>query len=242
MQSLQARVEPGCRRCGDLLNFSDDLEDLSFRGMECLACRLAPPDFERAVSFGTYHDELRELIHLLKYEQIRPLARVLGRHLAEAITTLEPEIAQDVLVVAVPLFPFAERARGYNQARLLADEALRALRQTHPAWHLEPAHDLLQRSKRTIQQFALSPRARRRNMDGAFRVAPLGKQRLQGREVLLLDDILTTGATARECSRVLRRAGAKKVWVATVARACGADTAREKSLSEAVARWGEPTH
>ena len=212
--------------------------------MECLSCRLAPPEFERAVSFGTYEDTLRELIHLLKYDRMPRAARSLGERLAETVARLEPEAAANLLVIAVPLFPAAERARGYNQARLLADEAVRILNRTHPAWHFEPAHELLQRCKSTASQFALSRRARRRNLQGAFNAPSSSRSRLEGREVLLIDDVLTTGATARECARVLRQAGAGKVWVATVARACGADArqSRTHDLRHAVARWGELTN
>ncbi len=244
LHELAPRTHTGCRRCGDRLDLANDLEDLSFRGMECLTCRLAPPEFERAVSFGTYEDILRELIHLFKYGGMPLLARSLGEPLAVAIAELKPEAAADLLVIAVPLFAGAERARGYNQAKLLADEAMHILKQTHPAWTLRAAHHLLRRKKSTASQYTLSRRGRRRNLEGAFGVSEAARAQLKHREVLLIDDVLTTGATARECSRVLRRAGAAKVWVATVARACGADSrqAHQTELSHAVARWGEPTH
>lgn len=244
LSSLTPCEHPGCLRCGDPLDLAADQEDLSFRGMQCLACRLAPPDFERAVSFGRYDDVFRELIHLLKYERVRPAARTLAPYLAEAVGKLHREAASSLLVVAVPLFPRAEKIRGFNQARLLADRTLRLLSRSHPAWRLQPAHHLLVRQKSTAAQFTLSRRNRRRNLAGAFAVAPDAEQHLAGREVLLLDDIFTTGATARECSRVLRRAGAARVWVATVARASGADSPRSHAadLSHAVARWGSDTH
>ncbi len=187
--------------------------------MECLACRLAPPEFARAVCYGSYQDELREMIHLLKYEGVRSLAELLGARLAEAVLDLAGEAAGDLRVVSVPLFPAAERRRGFNQARLLADAAVKRMRVLRPEWKLQAAHGALVRRKSTEHQFELSRRERRRNLIGAFEVTG----DVRGREVLLIDDVLTTGATARECARVLRRAGASKVWVATVARACGAD-------------------
>jgi ComF family protein len=130
---------------------------------------------------------------------------------------LEAETGRELLVVAVPLFPSKERERGYNQAVLLADAALAVLKTSRPEWRLQPSHGVVRRVKDTRSQFELTPKGRRRNLQGAFAVQDGAT--LKGREVLLVDDIYTTGATARACARVLRSAGASKVWVATVSRA-----------------------
>ena len=115
------------------------------------------------------------------------------------------------------LFPSKERERGYNQAVLMADAAVTELKRTRPEWKLTAAHEVIRRVKDTRSQFELTPTGRRRNLQGAFKVDD--RAALAGREVLLIDDIYTTGATARACAQVLRRAGAGKVWVATASRA-----------------------
>jgi len=186
-------------------------------GLLCSPCRMVPPVFERAVAYALYRDELREMIHLLKYERMQPLAKPLGAMLARVIETLQAEAGRELTVVAVPLFPSKERERGYNQAVLIANAALVELRKTRPGWRLRSAHHAIRRIKDTQSQFSLTPRGRRRNLQGAF--AACNKDAVAGHEVLLVDDIYTTGATARACARILLDAGAKKVWVATVSRA-----------------------
>jgi len=189
-------------------------------GLLCTPCRIVPPPFERAVAYGVYEKELREMLHLLKYNGVRTLAGPLGEKLAQAVMQLDssPLWTGDVAVVAVPLFTTNDRARGFNQSVLLADEAIARLRKLRPAWKLSARHGLLSRVKATESQFNLSTRGRRRNLVGAFRADDV-RNELAGRDVLLIDDIYTTGATSRACAQVLRRAGARHIWVATLARA-----------------------
>jgi ComF family protein len=210
-----------CGCCGEALDLDLDSARLANQSLEegilCDGCQADPPMFERAVAHAVYQSELRQMVHLLKYERMDLVAKLLGGMLAESILRLEAEAARELIVVAVPLFPAKQRQRGYNQSALLADAAIAELRRSHPQWRLRSQHTLMERHRDTRSQFELNPVSRRVNIRGAFRVnadaiAP-------GSEVLLVDDIYTTGATARECSRVLRRAGASKVWVATLARA-----------------------
>ncbi len=231
-----------CHQCGDSTDLEVDFEDERFarslgESLLCRPCRMVPPDFVRAVSFGAYDGELRDLLQLFKFNGIRAVAPLLGNRLAEAIVSLEGAAGPDLLVVPVPLYRQRQRERGFNQAELLADTALRQVRRMRPAWRLKPAYKLLRRKRSTESSYTLSQRGRRRNLAGAFEVA--GK--LAGQEVLLIDDIFTSGATARECARVLVRAGASKVWVATMARARKSVLrSKEEDVADSVAIWDFP--
>jgi ComF family protein len=200
----------GCSRCGDTL-------DRAGYSSLCRACRLAPPPFTRAVAYGIYEDGMREAIHAFKYSRLHPAARVLGKMLAQAIARLAGDAPAEMLVVPVPLHRSKYAQRGFNQARALAEEALRELKQTHPSWRLVLAPATLLRLRPTDSQAGLSPRQRRQNVRGAFSVGDSG--RVTAKHILLVDDILTTGATARAAALALQRAGAASVWVATLARA-----------------------
>lgn len=160
---------------------------------------------------------MREAIHALKYDNLHPAARVLGRMLAEAIVQLAGEAPSEMLVVPVPLHRSKHAQRGFNQSRLLATEALKFLHKSHPEWRLTLAPSTLMRLRATESQAGLSPRQRRLNVRGAFSVSDASQVKEQ--HILVVDDILTTGATARAAAQALTKAGAASVWVATLARA-----------------------
>lgn len=183
----------------------------------CRACSLAPPPFERAVFYALYRGRMREAIHALKYDRISPAAKQMGRMLAGAIAQLYGNAPDEMLVLPVPLHRRRHAARGFNQTRLLACHALAALRKSHPQWKLTLAPRTLIRTRNTASQAGLTPRQRRINVRAAFRIS--APEMVKGKHILLVDDILTTGATARAASLALRRAGAASVWVATLARA-----------------------
>jgi ComF family protein len=173
------------------------------------------PPFEKAVAYGSYAGGLRDLIHLLKYQQVRPAANILGRMLAEAAADIEKEIpAGVVMVVPVPLHARKRSQRGFNQAELIARAAVKQLARPD---RYQLSTGVLVRRRETESQIGLTRHQRRENLRDAFVVTDAGQ--ISNRHVLLVDDVFTTGATASECARVLRRAGAARVWVATVARA-----------------------
>jgi ComF family protein len=197
------------------------------------------------VAYGGYSGTLRALIHALKYDGILPVAERLGALLAEAVLKLDGDSAAgsgDFLVVAVPLHATKRKQRGFNHAELLAKAAVKELRRRRPEWKLALAENALERRKATLSQAGLSPRQRRANLRGVF-FAPR-PELVAGRDVLLIDDIYTTGATARACSQALRRAGAASVRVATVARpqretiAVAQFHEEELPMEQDVAFWG----
>jgi ComF family protein len=180
----------------------------------CMLCQRVDPPFERAVAYGGYDGGLRDLIHLLKFQQVRPAAGVLGRMLAESIANLEQAMPIGrIAVVPVPLHAHKQAQRGFNQAEMIARAALKQLARPK---RFELCEGALLRRRETGSQIGLTRHQRRENLRGAFTV-PDPKQILN-RDILLIDDVYTTGTTAAECARVLRRAGAARVWVATVAR------------------------
>jgi ComF family protein len=241
VRQTSGEVEFVCSRCGAEMGLESARFNMALGLDECTTCRLAPPAFVRAVAFCTYDNEMREMLHLLKFEGQQTVAEyILGLRLADAVRKLRPHTAAELVVIPVPLFAARERSRGFNQALLLAQAAVKRMRHTEPDWKLRIAPRALSRIRDTAALYRLNPSQRRADLRGAFRV--IDPAAVVGREVLLIDDIMTTGATARECSRVLLDAGAAKVWVATTARAQEhTEIAKSVTPPEAgVARWDAP--
>ncbi len=167
----------------------------------CALCRSGLRGFDAAYSFGAYEGVLRELIHLYKYGKVRTLAGPLSRLLAQALPRDEAFDA----TVPVPLYWRRRLQRGFNQAELLA----RGLSRRTGI----PVLRALGRVRPTPTQAGLSNNARRQNMVRAFR-----SRSVQGKRILLIDDVMTTGATAASCAQALKQAGARRVALLTVAR------------------------
>jgi ComF family protein len=209
MEPVEGKV---CSICGErvLSAYAEPDDDGLTR---CPVCRRLDRPFARAVAYGSYDGGLRELIHLLKYSGVRPAAGVLGRMLAETVQALQPSFAQQtVLTIPVPLYKGKRHQRGFNQAELITRAALKLLADAR----FQLRTDILARIRDTHSQIGLTSHQRRENLRGAFAVGCATE--VTGREVLLVDDVYTTGTTVSECAKVLRRAGATRVWVATVAR------------------------
>ncbi len=170
----------------------------------CALCRLGLRGFDAVYSYGSYEGTLRHLIHIFKYGGVRPLAGNFGRLMAQAL----PREAGFDAIVPMPLHWFKHWQRGFNQAELLATEIGRK-------WNT-PVRKVVRRRRGTAPQAGLTNAKRRANVQGAFRMA--GGGRLDGLRILLVDDVVTTGATASACARVLKRAGAAHVALLALAR------------------------
>jgi ComF family protein len=168
----------------------------------CALCRLGLSGFDEVFTYGSYEGSLRKLIHVFKYGGVQTLARPFGKWLALAL----PREKSFDLIVPMPLHWRRRWERGFNQSALLGREISRR-------WNV-PLRSVVRRSRSTRPQAGLTNAKRRANVRGVFKV----KMRLEGKRVLLVDDVLTTGATAAACARALKRAGASHVAVLALAR------------------------
>ena len=194
--------DPMCAICGFPFAYEQGPDAL------CGSCVREAPEFAAARAALRYDEASRGLILALKHGDRTDLAPSLGRWLARAGAALLE--GADVLV-PVPLHRRRLFARRYNQAALVAEALGRAS-------GLELVPDLLRRKRSTPPQGGLSRSARFRNLEGAIVLPAESRPAVQGRTVVLVDDVMTTGATVRTCSQVLLRGGAREVRVLTVAR------------------------
>ncbi len=194
---MPQQTQSYCPRCGEIRSGAPGPPLL------CGVCGSTPPPWTTVAFWGGYRGQLRQLLRRFKFAGELGLAGVLGWMLAEAVA--ERRLVADV-VVPVPMGKAALAARGFNQSMELARIVARHLRL--------PVQAALVKTRETAQQARLSRQERLVNVVGAFAAAGVADLR-----VALVDDILTTGATARACTEALLAAGAKEVWCAVVARA-----------------------
>lgn len=198
----------GCRICGRF--FTDDTTGSGV----CLACRSKPPDFDQALALALYNGPLGEAVRRFKYQRHWATGAALAAFLAERAPS--EWLGRFDVLAPVPLHPRRLFLRGFNQAVVLGRDLARG-----PLLTLAPR--LLKRLRHTRPQVGLDPRARRQNVAGAFAVRQGEGRVVEGAGVLVLDDVFTTGATANECARVLKQAGADHVGVLTLVRAASGD-------------------
>jgi ComF family protein len=201
------RIEPhpsaGCSVCG---RFFDGTGESHL----CGRCAVAPPPFSRHRSAGRYHGVLKDAVLLLKYRKIRPLGAFLGGMTYEAVKK-DKDLWRGVdLIVPVPLHKERRRERGFNQTEQIGREIARRAQITID-W------SVLKKVRNTPPQTSLEQKERAENVRDAYVIGR--KKDVEGKIILLVDDVFTTGSTLGECARTLRRGGAADVRAVTVAQA-----------------------
>ncbi len=194
--------DPLCMRCGYPFEFEMDQEAL------CGACLKRVPGYDLARSALTYDDQGRSMVLGLKYSDRNEGLTSFARWMTQAGLDL---ITDSDLILPVPLHAMRLWRRRFNQAALIAEKIGRL--NGLPVNAL-----LLKRHKATAVQGGLSRRERHLNVRGAFCVSPADKKQLDGKRILLIDDVLTTGATVESCARTLKNAGAAQVNILTLTR------------------------
>ncbi|MBI5196712.1 MAG: ComF family protein [Nitrospirae bacterium] len=189
---------PICRICGKPL--------VSDASIECGICITSKPAFKQARSFGLYDGTLKEAVNLLKYHKIKRLSKPLSAII------LRTEITGIDVVLPVPLYKKRLRHREFNQSALLAKYLAGSM-------GVPLAIDCLVKVRDTMPQVGLRAQEREKNIKNAFEVRD--KRFIQGKTLMLVDDVITTGATVRECSRQLKKAGAKDIYVIALAHGKG---------------------
>ena len=198
---IQFNKMPFCPKCSRYLGSQ-------FNCTKCAVCTENPPLFDFAWGACIYNDHLRKLIHTFKYKQKTSLRRPFTQKMIEFIQLHNFDIAQFDYIIPIPLFPTRQRERGYNQAYLLAQ-----LISQH--FNIPLAAKSLKRIHHTETQTHFSQKERWTNTLDAFKIHHSAK--INDKNILLVDDLLTTGATTSEASRILKQNGALTVGVLTLA-------------------------
>ncbi len=212
-------TEPGhlCGSCWNAIDFLDGpacatcgtpFETQELDGAICGACTREPPAYDQARAVMRYDDKAKGLILAFKHADRLEGTRSFGRWMARAGAAF---VAQADIITSVPLHRRRLISRKYNQAALLA-QALAAA----SGCSFDPM--LLERKRATPTQGGLTRRQRRHNVAGAFRIRPGWEDRIRGARIVVVDDVITTGATVETCARTLKRGGASGIDVLTLAR------------------------
>lgn len=199
--------KPFCLKCGKDFRPSSGEDANRYVLRVCASCRITRPAFASARSAFRYEGAARKAVQALKFRGRKTLAESFAILLEQRLEGEPGFMAGVDLVVPVPLHPSRRRERGFNQSALVARELARR-------WGLPLSESTLARNRQTRSQVGLSARQRVENIRGAFTAGPEAR----GKVILLVDDVMTTGATATACARALRQGGAEETRVLTLAR------------------------
>lgn len=203
-QKLQFITEPKCNIC------SHPFEQSSANSLLlCPICLIKKPPYKKAISLLHYNSAAKKIIGDLKYRDTTYLAKKLAKFL---YNKTKSELENIDLVVAVPLHAKKLRQRKFNQSTLLAKELAKLLNK-------EFSHDFLIKDQNTKPQASLTKKERQQNLKNAFKLNLKYQETVKNKNILLIDDVITTGSTLEACSKVLKKHGANDIVVLTVAKA-----------------------
>ncbi len=205
IKRIRVRKPPFCLKCGK--SFGNGIEDK----ITCLDCRTGKLYYDKAFSALYYEENLKKVILILKYGKITSLAGELSDIMSRCVGEKFPAMDTD-LVLSIPMHPLRLLKREINASHILAREVAKKL--------CIPYSDrVLKKTSNTGEQSKLKRNERLKNLKGSFAVRKEKVGDIAGKNLLIVDDLFTTGATVNECSRVLKKAGSGKIKVLTLARA-----------------------
>jgi len=202
-QEIKMNAPPFCKKCGRHLELRNKLDKEI-----CPECEKKTLHFDRAWSVCNYSDKMKDLLHLFKYSNKTRLRKLFGKILAKFIQDFNISMEGFDFIIPMPLHSTRLREREYNQTQLLAEELSKNL-------SLKTSGNNIMRIRNTKPQSSLSASERYNNIKGAFRVK--NPNQIDKKNILVIDDLYTTGATASEIAFTLKNAGAKGVSILTLA-------------------------
>lgn len=202
LEKISTKPDNICIICGEKLNSPDA------HSLPCITCQTIPRNFSRLYFYGLHEGLLREMLLGWKFNNKYGYNTVFKQFIEEQCAKI-PATSHPDLVIPVPLHPSRLRERGFNQSLILARFASSALK-------IELSTKALLRARKTIPQTQLSGANRRKNLHTAFAAEP---SLIENKQILLIDDVYTTGSTVDECGRTLLESGAERVEVMTLSRA-----------------------
>lgn len=201
-QKIQPLPKPLCIKCARPIPLYEPFTS-------CSSCRSERPHYDRGFALVEYDESTKSIFHQIKFEKKPWLFEIYQELLKNSLPSLG--FGDYEMIVPVPLDGGRERKRGFNQALIVA----KMIKQTQPADDL-PIRKLIKKTKKTVPQSQLRRNQRLNNLNGAFRLD--GSESISGSNILLIDDIFTTGSTVNECARILKEHGAQRVDFFTIAR------------------------
>ncbi len=209
---LENKEQILCSECEQSLDFLTGICEICGAPKENDSCEICESNeffFDKACSIFHYNNIIQSLIHNLKYNEMRKISEYLGKYTKEYLSKFQP-FSEINIITPIPLHRVKKRSRGFNQSEFLTKVISEQMNWTH-------IPNLILRKKFTETQTKLSRTKRQENVSNAFRLNP--KFNIENKDILIVDDVFTTGATINSASNLLRNNGVNKIYVLTIARA-----------------------